>query len=819
MVTSSKRAVITGMGIISPVGHTKQALLEAIREGRSGIRPITAFDATVFRTSYGGEVVGFEPTEWITPAELELFPSNYLRFALGAARSALEDAGLQWSRDKPPSNRVGLVVGTCNGGLETSEKHYQHLLSGGPDGYDRKKNLLVRYHAIGKALSYGLGISGPTWVVTTACSSSTVALAVAQELITHGMVHTVLVGGSDAMCLTTMSGFDALKATSTGKVAPFSVPAGLNLGEGAAFWVLEEARVAKERKAEIQGELLGYALTADAHHPTAPDPRGDGAYRTMKHALARAGIQSGDLGCINAHGTGTEANDRTESKAVSRLMGSSSIPVYSVKSQVGHCLGAAGIIEATAGLLSMQSGIVPATINFSDGRPGCSLDFVKNTPRKADYRSFLSCNYAFGGNNAGVVVGVYDEERGSVGNENLPTARTVLTGGSAVTSLGLGMDPLLVALQNGDRGLVSVKQRVAESQNARLAGLVPVFHGQDVDRRLNLKSMNRIGRYATAAARLALEETGIRVGPREGLETGVVNGVHIGPDEDLHMRAVASSNGAEADIGTFSQIVANATAGWVSTALLLKGYTATVSQGVDAGLFSILLAHLAVSGRSTPRVLAGASDQINARNFLDYEKIGFLYAGAEESGYGLRLGEPDKRVLGEGAAYIVAEEIGGALERKAEPLVEIVGYGMNTDTDGFHEPSLDGGRLASAIAQALRMAGWQPRQVGLVVWSPQGNAGDRKTLDGLTGALGGWAEEVPLITSVFNTGLCEATSGTITLAAVLGSWARGKPLWPQITGVEGIDGRELPRGPVSTLAIATSTLGFNLVLALSPNLQ
>jgi 3-oxoacyl-[acyl-carrier-protein] synthase II len=804
------------MGIISPVGHTKQALLEAIREGRSGIRPITAFDATVFRTSYGGEVVGFEPTEWITSEELELFPSNYLRFALGAARSALKDAGLRWSRDNPPSPRVGLVVGTCNGGLETSEEYYRQLFSEGPDGYDRKKNLLVRYHAVGKALSYGLGVSGPTWVVTTACSSSTVALAVAQELIAHGIVHTVLVGGTDAMCLTTMSGFDSLKATSTGKVAPFSVPAGLNLGEGAAFWVLEEAGAAKKRKAEIQGELLGNALTADAHHPTAPDPRGDGAYRTMNNALARAGIAPGDLGCINAHGTGTEANDRTESKAVSRLLGSSSVPVYSVKSQVGHCLGAAGIIEATAGLLSMQHGIVPATINFSDSRPGCNLDFVKNTPRKANYNSFLSCNYAFGGNNAGVVVGKYDEENGTVGRQNLPAVRTVLSGGSAVTSLGLGMDSLLAALQTGDRGLVSVKERVAESKNVQLAGLVQPFQGQDVDRRLNLKSMNRIGRYATAAARLALKETGIRVGPREGLETGVINGVHIGPDEDPHMRAVVSSNGAEADIGTFSQIVANATAGWVSTALLLKGYTATVSQGVDAGLFSILLAHLAVTGRSAPRVLAGASDQINARNFLDYDKLDFLYTGEEESRYGLRLEEPDKRVLGEGAAYIVAEELEGALERNAEHLVEIVGYGMSTDTAGFYEPSLDSGRLVSAIDQALHMAGWQPQQVGLVVWSPQGNAGDRKTLDGLAGALGEWAEEVPLVTSVFHTGLCEATSGTITLAAVLGSWARGKPLWPQITGVEGLDGRELPRGPVSTLAIATSTLGFNLVLALSP---
>jgi 3-oxoacyl-(acyl-carrier-protein) synthase len=486
---------------------------------------------------------------------------------------------------------------------------------------------------------------------------------------------------------------------------------------------------------------------------------------------------------------------------------------------VGHCLGAAGIIEATAGLLSMQSGMVPATINFSKTRSGCSLDYVKNTPRRADYGSFLSCNYAFGGNNAGVVVGVYDEERGSAGDENMPAMRTVLTGGSAVTSLGLGMDSLLPALQAGQRGMVSIKERIAESTNVPSAGLVPAFQGQDVDRRLNLKSMNRIGRYATAAARLALKETGIRVGPREGLETGVISGVHNGPDEDPHMRAVISSNGADAHIGTFSQIVANATAGWVSTALSLKGYSATVSQGADAGLFSILLAHLAITGRSAPRVLAGASDQINARNFLDYEKIDFLYTAEDEASYGLRLEEPDKRVLGEGAAYVVAEELGGALERGAQPLVEIVGYGMSTDTDSFYEPSLDSGRLTSTITGALQMAQWQAQQVGLVLWSPQGNASDRKILDGLAGALGERADEVPLVTSVFHTGLCEATSGTITLAAVLTAWARGEMLWPQITGVEAVDGRALPRGPVPTLVVATGSLGFNLALALSPQIE
>jgi 3-oxoacyl-(acyl-carrier-protein) synthase len=340
-----------------------------------------------------------------------------------------------------------------------------------------------------------------------------------------------------------------------------------------------------------------------------------------------------------------------------------------------------------------------------------------------------------------------------------------------------------------------------------------------VDRRLNMKAMNHIGRYATAAARLALKETGIRVGPKEGLNTGVINGVHIGPDEDPHMRVVTLSQGAEADIATFSQIVANATAGWVSTALLLKGYSATVSQGADAGLFSILLAHFAISGRSAPRVLAGASDQINARNFLDYEKIGFLYTGEDEASYGIKLEEPDKRVLGEGAAYVVAEDLDVALARGATPLAEIVGYGMSTDTDSFYEPNLGSTQLAAAIDRALEMARWQPQQVGLVVWSPQGNGGDRKILDGLTASLGERADTVPLVTSVFHTGLCEAASGTITLTAVLAAWARGEALWSQITGVQAIDGRELPRDPVPTLAVATSPLGFNLALALTPKID
>ncbi len=810
-----RRGLVTGLGVVSSLGQGRRTFTQAVLEARSGIKPIEGFDPSPFRSPFGGEIEGFQPGDYLAPEEVERFTDPYIQFALAAARDALDDAGLSWSRDNPPPYRTGLVVGTCNGGLKTAEEQYEIIL-GKRDGlFDRRMSLLIRYHAIGKALSYSLGVSGPTWVVTTACSSSTAALGVALELIQNGMVDTVLAGGADALCMAALSGFDTLKATSTHRTAPFSTPPGLNLGEGAAFWVIEEARIAHARKAKIEGEVLAYALTADAHHPTAPDPRGDGAYRTMKSALGRADVPLEGLGCINTHGTGTEVNDRIESKAIAKLFGDHPIPAYSFKSQVGHCLGAAGIIEATAGLVAMQEGVIPATANFTEPRPGCHLDYVPNTPRRANYNRFLSCNYAFGGNNAGVVVGAYSESREPKAGPH-PSFRTVLVGGSAVTSLGLGMDMLLEGLYRGYRGLFPIEKRVSQPLQAKLAGLVPEFMGRDVDKRLNLKSMNPISRLATAAARLALKETGIRVGPKEGLNTGIVNGVYAGPGEESQMLAVILSKGAESDINVFSQIVANATAGWVSNALLLKGYSTTISQGADAGLFSLLLAHFAIIGQSASRVLAGAADELFSRYLRNYDQIGYLYSGEDEANYRLRLDEPDRRVLGEGAAYVVVEELKTAKDRGAEVSAELVGYGMNTDWASFYEPNLKEDNLARAINEALEMAGWTGSQVGLVIWSPLGNACDRKILSALKHSLGPVADKVPLVTTVFHTGLLESASGIVTLASVLAAWSREKPLWPQITGLEEIDNRPLPTAPVPILAIASSDLGLNLALALSP---
>ncbi len=807
--------MVTGLGVLSPIGMGRRAFTEAVLEGRSGIERIEAFDPTPFRSPFGGEIRDFKPSEYLTAKEMEIFADRYIQLGLAAARDSLKDAGLTWSREDPPPRRTGIVVGTCNGGLKTAEEQYEIILGMRSGRFDRHMNLLLRYHAVGKALSYSLGVEGPALVVTTACSSSTGALAVALELVSRGVVDRVLAGGTDALCLATMAGFNTLKATSSGRTAPFSKPSGLNLGEGAAFWVIEELEIAKARGADLSGEIMGYALTADAHHPTAPDPRGDGAYRTMLGALERADVSIEELGCINAHGTGTDANDRTETRAVTKLANGRSIPVYSFKSQVGHCLGAAGILEATAGLVAMHNETVPATINFSEPRAGCNLDYVPNTPRPAEYDRFLSCNYAFGGNNAGVVIGKYDPERGPSAGPD-PSARTVLTGGSAVTSLGLGANTALEAMRAGRRGLVPMERRVKEPTRAKLAGLVPDFTERDVDRRLDMKSMNPISRYATAAARLALADAGLRIGRREGSATGVINGIHAGPAEEDQMQVVIPSGGAEADIGVFSQIVANAIAGWVSNALALKGYSTTISQGNDAGLFALLLAHFAVTGRSATRVLAGASDEIFSRYLRNYDDLDLLYTGDDEERYRLRTDEKDRCVLGEGAAYIVAEEAETAMGRGANIMAEVTGYGMSTDITGFREPNVETKGLVRAIDDAMSMSRWDAEDVGLVIWSPKGNAGDLKILESLKQTLGSHSKQVPMVTSVFHTGLCESASGTITLASILNAWSRGESLWPQITGTEEIDGRTLPIQPTPTLAIASSDLGFNLALALSP---
>ncbi|MBD3239418.1 MAG: radical SAM protein [Chitinivibrionales bacterium] len=807
------QAVVTGIGVLSPIGNDTETLTSALREGRSGLAPISRFDTGHFRTGSGGEIRGFDPRDELSAEEVQTYHDRYLQYAIATARRAMRDAGLAQPAPNHVRRDIAMVLGTCNGGLLSAEDEYawKHGLIDKP--FDEATNLQAQLYGFGKALAAALGIGGETWLVTTACSSTSGAIGLAQTLVNSGQYKTVLVGGADALCVANMSGFDALKATSTGITAPFSLPEGLNVGEAACFWVVEDMEAALLRSSRCYARLVGHATTSDAYHPTAPDPRGEGAFRTLRAALDDCTLSIDAIGCINTHGTGTAANDRSESKGIRRMLGDVEVPAVSLKSFFGHCMGTAGILEATCGILAMNEGFIPPTLNYTEPRPGCELDCVPNQARRQPYDAFVSANYAFGGNNAAVAIARWDHEAAVPLTRD--TERVVITGTGCVSSVGLGCDQTMRALHDGTVGLSSVETLGLSGLGSQLAGLVPPLRAADVDRRLDFSGMNKLSMMATAAARLALEHGGLRVSRRNAEAVGIAMGICNGPPETEHMDSVFSSGTYAADIGCFSNVVANATAGWVSNALCIKGVNTTVSPGVHAGLQSVAYAYLMLSRGRIPAMLACAADEVYAQSYFNYDLIGYLHQGEHERDYRVRLESGKRKVIGEGAACVMMETLSAAREREAPVLGEVLGYGMSMDAGPFLAQNLAIEGLVHAIELALRRAGVGPDGIDAIVWAPQGNLQDRKVIDAVCEAIGE-RTNLPFAATSLHTGFIEAASALQALGLTLVALQNGSGLWPQRTGLPEIDARALERAPRCLLACGSSDLGYNYAVVIRP---
>jgi 3-oxoacyl-[acyl-carrier-protein] synthase II len=805
------QAVVTGIGVLSPIGNDCATITNALKNGKSGIAPITRFDASNFRTNLCGEIKNFNPHDQLSTEEIEKYDDLYLQYAISTARIAIKEAGVSFDPSQSRSD-VALVLGTCNGGLLSAEEEYKWIQDKSRKPFTEKMNLMAQYYGFGKAMAHALGITGEVWIVTTACSSTTGALGLAQLLINRGYYKKVIVGGSDSLCLANMSGFNGLKAVSTSQIAPFSVPVGLNIGEASAFWVVEEMEQALLRHAKCLGKLTGHATTCDAYHPTSPDPRGEGVYRTLKTALEDSGIPLTEIGCINAHGTGTEANDRAETKGISRFIGSEAVPVTGTKSFFGHCMGTTGILEATCNLLAMNAGFLPPTVNYTDQRPGCTLDYIPNVAREKKYNAFISANYAFGGNNAATVISSWNYP---VSQRKTAAERVVITSGGAVSCLGLTLEKNLEALVNGTTGIAAVDRLGLTDVKSKMAGLVSLFKASDIDRRLDFTGMNHISKMAVAAAVDALNRADFKVRSKNTEDIGVVMGVCNGPPESDHMNSVFSTSDFAPDINNFSNITANSTAGWVAGALALKGVNMTLSPGHHAGLQSLAYAYEMLLDNRAKAVIAAASDEVYRQTYFNYDLIGYLYSGDEEQNYKVRLTDPKRKVLGEGAAALVLETLSAAKERSAPILGEVLGYGMAMDLDSFDTQCMGSQGLQNAITTALVRSGVPAEQIDGVIWAPQGNSQDSKILTALENIPSMRTGEIPLLTNTFNTGYIESTSILMSTALVLESLRNGFGFWPQKTGLEYIDKRALKNKPHYLLSVGSSDVGYNFAVVLA----
>jgi len=411
---NKRRAVITGLGVIASNGIGIQEFWQAQSQGRSGIVKITTFDTSGFDSQIGGEVRGFDPSQYM-PAELAKRIDRFVHFGLAATKMALQDSGLDLGRED--RNRVGVIIGSGLGGIVF---HEEQMLAAYEKGAHRLTPLCVPRitpNAVSGHIAIQYNCMGPNMVISTACASGAYGIGEALRKIQYGEMDLGITGGVEAtMTRFNFGGYDALRVLSKRNDAPAEASRpfdknrdGFVLSEGGAILVLEELQHALARKAAIYAEVIGYANNSGAHHMVMPDPEGKDAVRAMALAVKDAGLKPEDIDHINAHGTSTTANDRAETKAIKEVFGKRAydIPVTATKSMIGHSIGAAGAIEAVVCALVLKHGFIPPTINYRDKDPDCDLDYVPNQGRKADIRTILSNSFGFGNSNACLVFSQY----------------------------------------------------------------------------------------------------------------------------------------------------------------------------------------------------------------------------------------------------------------------------------------------------------------------------------------------------------------------------------------------------------------------------
>ncbi len=410
------RVVITGMGAITPLGNDVETFWRNVVAGRSGVGPITLFDASAMKTRIAAEVKGFDPEAWFGRKEARRM-DRYAQFALAATQQALQDARLDPAH--VDRERVGVILGTGIGGIGALVQGVETLMTRGPDRISPFMVPMMLADTAPGLIAIVYGFRGPNMAVVTACASGTNAIGEAVNLIRRGDADVVIAGGAEAAILpVAVAAFNVMGAISTRNEEPERASRpfdrtrdGFVMGEGAGILILERLEHARARGARIYAEVVGYGTSADAYHITAPLENGEGAALAMRRALADAGLSPRDIDYINAHGTSTPLNDKSETQAIKAVFGEAAydVPISSTKSMIGHLLGAAGAVEAIVCIRAITDGVIPPTINYEHPDPECDLDYVPNVARRKPVRTAMSNSFGFGGHNACVIFRRYED--------------------------------------------------------------------------------------------------------------------------------------------------------------------------------------------------------------------------------------------------------------------------------------------------------------------------------------------------------------------------------------------------------------------------
>lgn len=735
--------VVTGLGVICAAGRDTEEFWARLMSGQGAITPLLAPEYAFFEAPHAGQV----PDEWLADDGLDgLDRSGQL--AVVAAVQALAHGGIDVTTIDPA--RFGIVLGRCQA-TETATGDGQY----------------APMHETADVLADRFGSTGPRVVISTACAAGGNAVGLARDKILTGEADIVLAGGVDPLLRGTFAGFAGLQALKSGPCAPYSLSDGLNLGEGAAFLLVEPLDRALARGVTPLAEVAGYGLSADAYHATAPDPTGRGGANAALRAFTDAGIAASDVDYVNGHGTGTKANDRMERKVMRNVFGERAreVPTSGLKSFTGHTLGAAGAIEAVASVLALVHQTIPPTANFDTEALTDDLDFVPNTPRPAPLDVVVSNNYAFGGNNLALVLRKPGTE---TGHEPFGAREVVISGLGPATATGVGVDEFAAALRDGRTGIARIGEFDPSPYQAQHGAEAPSLEHRTFAPRSVWRHMNRLSKIAIASARLAWEDSGLKLPKAQMDAVGLMFATAGGSAE--------SSTGFDASVAadpnkpavlSFSNVVLNATGGAVCQSMGWRGPTTTICHGSASASLAVDCAVETVRSGKADVVVVVAVDEFNEHTFKGRCASGDLSPSGVVRPYDRNR---DGTAPGVGAVAIVIEAAEHCAARGGTPYAKLLAS-THVGAARAEEPAEHASRCLSAI---LAAAGGP---VDLVVGSANGGRDDVAEAMALTKVL-----PTALVTApAAVTGDCGSASGAVNLA-VAAMALRDK----QVPGIVGL---------------------------------
>lgn len=669
---ANKRIVITGLGLCCALGENVDECWNNAINGVTGIDDVKSISTDGCYAKVGAEVK--------LPSE-RLSGENYDRSSLlciKAAGEALADSGLEITPDN--SGRIGVIVGNCVGGAASIDKYYTDEKNGCGDKADILK---ISASAIANNVAYRFGLNGTTANIVNACAAGTISLSYAADLIRAGKADAFVAGGSDSFSSLAFAGFHALHALDENSCSPFNRSSGITLGEGAGVLIIESYEHAKARGARIYCEVLGSGVSSDAHHITAPDPEGKGQMLAISRAVANSGLKGTDLDYINAHGTGTAKNDEAEFLSLHTLFDDNDhLSVSSTKSMTGHCLGAAGSIEAVLTVKAVCENVIPPTIGYTEenlavlGEKAGKIDFVPNIKREKTVNFAASNSFAFGGNNASIIFAKQPHEIPDRANSE----RIFVTGIGEYLS--------------GDKAQIDI-----QSDDYKSLGIKMAFW----------RKLDRFSQLMLISGMRALSDADITVNEKNESDIGIIIGTADGPLTEIvdFQKAVIEQGTASGSAFSFPNTVYNAAGGYFSIFAGIKGYNVTDANSIQAGIQSVCYAADVLRGGDESIMVAAGVDECTDVERSLYDRQGVLN---------------ERFTLGEGAVSLILETETSANARKAKKYAELVGWASAHKAVEFGTLKGSEDALIKAVLDACQSAGISPRDIGTVCGFKNGNS-------------------------------------------------------------------------------------------------